>query len=190
MVIPQFLLVSLLYHKWIMVAKFGNNENFRIKSLTLLIRIVIIKKIKEDKKMTFDYSDKGKEPLVIDMEGMTLENENYRTTLWTGDKIQLTVMSIQPGDDIGLEVHHGVEQFLRIESGQGLCQMGPSEDKLDFEAEVGADQAIFVPAGVWHNVTNTGDEPLKLYTIYGGPDHLSGTVHPSHDDARNDPNEH
>ena len=140
--------------------------------------------------MTVTNSDKGKEPLVIDMEGMTLENENYRTTLWTGDKIQLTVMSIQPGDDIGLEVHHGVEQFLRIESGQGLCQMGPSEDKLDFEAEVGADQAIFVPAGVWHNVTNTGDEPLKLYTIYGGPDHLPCTVHPSHDDARNDPNEH
>jgi len=81
-------------------------------------------------------------------------------------------------------------QFLRIEEGTGLCQMGPSEDNLDFEAEVTDDDAIFVPADVWHNVTNTGDVPLKLYTIYAGPDHLAGTVHQTHEDAENDPNEH
>ena len=140
--------------------------------------------------MKYDYSDRGKEPMVVDIEGMTLENENYRTTIWTGEKLQVTVMTIQPGDDIGLEVHHGIDQFLRIEEGEGLCQMGESEDNLTFEEKVKDDFAIFVPADMWHNVINTGDKPLKLYTIYAGPDHLPGTVHPTHQDAENDPNEH
>ncbi|HKM23449.1 MAG TPA: cupin domain-containing protein [Erysipelothrix sp.] len=138
----------------------------------------------------FDFSDRGKKPVVENIEEMTLANENYRTTIWTGAKLQATLMTIQPGDDIGLEVHHGIDQFIRIEEGKGLCQMGESEDALTFEKEVGDDFAIFVPADLWHNVTNTGDIPLKLYTIYAGPDHLEGTVHPTHQDALDDPNEH
>lgn len=140
--------------------------------------------------MAYDYSDRGKKPVVENIEGMTVENENFRTTIWTGEKLQVTVMSIEPGDDIGLEVHEGIDQFLRIEEGTGLCQMGPTEDNLNFESEVKDDDAIFVPADIWHNVTNTGDVPLKLYTIYAGPDHLPGTVHKTHEDAENDPNEH
>jgi mannose-6-phosphate isomerase-like protein (cupin superfamily) len=138
----------------------------------------------------YDYSDRGKKPVVENIEGMTVENENFRTTIWTGEKLQVTIMSIEPGDDIGLEVHEGIDQFLRIEEGTGLCQMGPTEDNLNFESEVKDDDAIFVPADIWHNVTNTGDVPLKLYTIYAGPDHLPGTVHKTHEDAENDPNEH
>ena len=138
----------------------------------------------------FDFSDRGKKPVVENIEEMTLANENYRTTIWTGAKLQATLMTIQPGDDIGLEVHHGIDQFIRIEEGTGLCQMGESEDALTFEEQVGADFAIFVPADLWHNVTNTGDVPLKLYTIYAGPDHVEGTVHPTHQDALDDPNEH
>lgn len=140
--------------------------------------------------MEVDYKDHGKEPYVIDIEKATLENDNYRTTLWTGEQLQLTVMTIQPGDDIGLEVHEGIDQFLRIEEGTGLCQMGPTEDNLNVEVEVTDDSGIFVPADTWHNVTNTGEGPLRLYTIYAGPDHLPGTVHPTHEDAKNDPNEH
>ena len=140
--------------------------------------------------MKYDYSDRGKKPVVENIEGMTVENDNFRTTIWTGEKLQVTVMSIEPGDDIGLEVHEGIDQFLRIEEGTGLCQMGPTEDNLNFESEVKDDDAIFVPADIWHNVTNTGDVPLKLYTIYAGPDHLPGTVHKTHEDAENDPNEH
>ena len=140
--------------------------------------------------MKYDYSDRGKKPVVENIEGMTVENENFRTTIWTGEKLQVTVMSIEPGDDIGLEVHEGIDQFLRIEEGTGLCQMGPTEDNLNFKSEVKDDDAIFVPADIWHNVTNTGDVPLKLYTIYAGPDHLPGTVHKTHEDAENDPNEH
>lgn len=138
----------------------------------------------------FDTTDKGQQPLVIDIEGLTLDNENYRTTIWTGSKLQVTVMTIQPGDDIGLEVHTGIDQFLRIEQGEGLCEMGTSKDQLDFKEPVKADDAIFVPADMWHNVTNTGDKPLKLYTIYAGPDHVKGTIHQTHQDAMDDPNEH
>lgn len=139
--------------------------------------------------MSLDYSDRGKQPVVADIEALTLENDNYRTTIWTGDKLQVTVMAIQPGDDIGLEIHHGIDQFLRIESGTGLCKMGPAADNLTLQQPVKDDDAIFVPADTWHNVENTGTEPLKLYTIYAGPDHVKGTVHPTHEDARNDPNE-
>ena len=128
--------------------------------------------------------------LLVNIEDLTTGNENYRTTIWTGQKLQVTVMSIQPNDDIGLEVHHGIDQFIRIEEGKGLCQMGTTEDNLDFEREVGDDDAVFVPADMWHNITNTGDKPLKLYTIYAGPDHVAGTVHPTHQDAKDDPNEH
>lgn len=140
--------------------------------------------------MTIDFKDHGQKPYVVNIEDATLQNENYRTTIWTGKKLQVTVMTIQPKDDIGLEVHHGIDQFIRIEKGQGLCQIGPAEDDLNFEQAVSDDDAVFVPADMWHNITNTGDQPLKLYTIYAGPDHVPGTVHPTHDDARNDPNEH
>ena len=140
--------------------------------------------------MKYDYTDRGKQPVVEDIEGMTLDNENFRTTIWTGDNLQVTVMTIQPGDDIGLEIHEGIDQFLRIEQGTGICKMGPKEDELTFEKEVKADYAIFVPRNTWHNVINTGKEPLKLYTIYAGPDHVPGTVHKTHEDAKNDPNEH
>lgn len=140
--------------------------------------------------MAFDYKDHGKKPYVVNIEDYTLENENFRTTIWTGEKLQVTVMEIPVGSDIGLEVHEGIDQFLRIEQGKGLCQMGDAEDQLDFEEEVTDDDAIFVPADTWHNVTNIGDVPLKLYTIYAGPDHVPGTIHKTQEDAENDPNEH
>ena len=135
------------------------------------------------------FDDKGKKPWVIDIEKETLNNTNFRTTMWTGQKLQMTVMEIPVGGDIGLEVHHGIDQFLRIEAGKGKCQMGETEDNLDFEVLVSDDDAIFVPADYWHNVTNVGDEPLKLYTIYAGPDHIPGTVHATQADAEADPNE-
>lgn len=134
-------------------------------------------------------TDHGKKPYVLDIEKETVGNDTFRTTLWTGDHLQLTVMSIKPGDDIGLEVHPDNDQFLRVEQGRGRCQMGPAEDDLPFDEEVSDDWAILVPAGTWHNVTNIGDEDLKVYALYGPPDHVPGTVHPTHEDAENDPNE-
>jgi mannose-6-phosphate isomerase-like protein (cupin superfamily) len=86
-------------------------------------------------------------------------------------------MSIDVGGDIGLEVHPDVDQFIRIEQGQGLVQMGERRDRLHFMRNVSDDDAIMIPAGTWHNVTNTGRVPLKLYTIYAPPEHPAGTVH-------------
>lgn len=132
------------------------------------------------------YDDQGTKPWVIDMEQETLDNTNFRTTMWTGKHLQMTVMEIPVGGDIGLEVHHGIDQFLRVEQGTGKCQMGPSEDNLNFEEEVGHDSAIFVPDGVWHNVTNIGDEDLKVYSLYAPPEHAHGTVHPTKADDHHD----
>ncbi|TCT16064.1 mannose-6-phosphate isomerase-like protein (cupin superfamily) [Natranaerovirga pectinivora] len=130
--------------------------------------------IEEEYTMFMDY---GPEPYVVDMEEITKENNTFRTALWTGDYLQLTLMSIDVGDDIGLEVHHDHDQFLRIEEGQGIVQMGDTEDQLDYEERVYDDFAVFVPAGKWHNLTNTGNTPLKLYSIYAPPEHPHGTVH-------------
>lgn len=92
-------------------------------------------------------------------------------------------MSIDVEEDIGLEVHPTVDQFLRIEEGQGLVQMGDQKDQLDFKQNVYEDYALMVPAGKWHNLTNTGTKPLKLYTIYASPEHPFGTVHNTKADA-------
>ncbi len=134
--------------------------------------------------------DRGPKPHVLDIEDATLTNTNYRTTLWTGNHIQLTVMAIEPGHDIGLEVHDHGDQFLRVEAGRARVQMGPSRDDLSFDEEVGDDWVILVPAGTWHNVTNIGDTALKVYAIYGPPEHEHGTVHATKAEADADEHEH
>ena len=139
---------------------------------------------------TASLNDEGPNPFVTDIEADTLANESYRTTRWTGSNIQLTLMSIEPGRDIGLEVHEHGDQFLRVEAGRARVQMGPAEDDLTFDHEVGDDWAIFVPAGAWHNVTNIGDEPLKVYAIYGPPEHPQGTVHATKAEADEDEHHH
>lgn len=121
--------------------------------------------------------DYGKQPYVVNIEQATKQNSTYRTAIWTGKHFQVTLMSINVGDDIGLEVHPTTDQFLRIEEGQGFVQMGDSKDQLDFQEMVRDDYAIMVPAGKWHNITNTGNTPLKLYVIYAPPEHPFGTVH-------------
>lgn len=120
--------------------------------------------------------DNGPNPYVVNIEKLTLDNENFRTAAWTGSQMQMTLMSIQPGDDIGLEVHDDHDQFLRIEQGSALVEIGPTENELT-QYTASDDFAIFVPAGAWHNVTNTSDEPLKLYSIYAPAEHEHGTIH-------------
>lgn len=127
--------------------------------------------------------DYGPNPFVVNIEQATEQNNTFRTALWTGKHFQLTVMSINVGDDIGLEVHPTTDQFIRIEEGQGVVQMGDSKDNLDFVRNVYEDYAIVVPAGKWHNVKNTGNKPLKVYVIYAPPEHPHGTVHRTKKDA-------
>lgn len=120
--------------------------------------------------------DKGPNPYVVNIEELTLQNETFRTAAWTGAQMQMTLMAIQPGDDIGLEVHDDHDQFLRIEQGTARVEMGPTETELQtWEAE--DDFAIFVPAGTWHNIINTGNQSLKLYSIYAPAEHAHGTIH-------------
>ncbi|UTR12682.1 cupin domain-containing protein [Evansella sp. LMS18] len=121
--------------------------------------------------------DYGSRPFVVNIETATKQNNTFRTALWTGEHLQVTLMSIDVGDDIGLEVHPHLDQFLRIEQGKGLVQMGDSRNNLNFRQEASQDFAIMVPAGKWHNLTNTGNVPLKLYSIYAPPQHPFGTVH-------------
>ncbi|MFD2671499.1 cupin domain-containing protein [Marinicrinis sediminis] len=127
---------------------------------------------------TIPLQDYGTRPYVVNIDQATRQNHNYRTALWTGKHFQVTLMCIGPGDDIGLEVHPTTDQFIRLEEGQGLVQMGDSKEKLDFQVMAYDDFAIMVPAGKWHNVTNTGNRPLKVYVIYAPPEHPYGTVQP------------
>lgn len=120
--------------------------------------------------------DYGPKPYVTDISQATLANPNFRTTLWTGSHLQLTLMCIPPGGEIGLEVHKDTDQFMRVEGGCGQALLGPRQNMLSRQP-VKNDSAVFVPAGTWHNLVNTGCCPLKLYSIYAPPHHPHGTVH-------------
>lgn len=130
-----------------------------------------------------ELKDYGKTPFVVDINEAAKQNNTFRTAIWTGNHLQVTVMSINVGEDIGLEVHPDVDQFLRVEEGQGVVRMGDTKENLNFEKRVYDDYAIMVPAGKWHNLINTGNKPLKLYTIYAPPEHPFGTVHRTKRDA-------
>ncbi len=108
---------------------------------------------------------------VENIEEATIANQDFRRVLYTGKNLQLVLMTLPPGCDIGEEVHEDRDQFFRVEEGRGTVYIdgAPNEVRDDF--------AIIVPAGARHNVVNSGDRPLKLYTIYGPPEHRDGTVH-------------
>lgn len=116
---------------------------------------------------------------IANIEEATLQNTDYRRVLYTGEKSQLVVMSIEPGDEIGEEVHGDIDQFIRVESGKGKAVLNG-----DQEHELEDDWAVIIPAGVKHNVINTGDAPLKLYSIYSPAEHKDGTVHPTKADEK------
>lgn len=114
---------------------------------------------------------------IDDIESLTLGNADFRRVVYTGREMQLVLMTIPPGGEIGEEVHDDRDQFFRIEGGQGEVLIDGTWTK------VGSDWAIVVPSGARHNVRNTGNEPLKLYTIYAPPEHADGTVQRSRADA-------
>ena len=114
---------------------------------------------------------------VGNVEEATIENTNFRTVLFTGANIQLTVMRLGPGEEIGVEMHDHLDQFLRIERGSGRVTFGPSADRIEETHDVEDDWAVIVPGGVWHNVINTGTDDLKLYALYAPPEHTADTVH-------------
>lgn len=113
-----------------------------------------------------------------DIEKQTLENENFRKVIFTGPQMQLVIMTLQPGEEIGSEVHEGHDQFFRVEEGEGKVIMNGEEHLVH------PDWAAIVPAGTEHNFINTSpDKKLKLYTIYAPPEHAPGTVHATKSEA-------
>lgn len=128
-------------------------------------------------------TDYGPTPLAVNLKNLAKENNNFRLALWTGAHLQITLMSIPVGESIGLEVHPNVDQFIQIEQGTGIVKMGDSQNLLDFQRKVGENFSLVIPAGKWHNLINTGNEPIKLFSIYAPPQHPRGTVHYTKADA-------
>ncbi len=128
--------------------------------------------------------DMGKKPWVIDIEQATLNNPNYRHVQWTGEHLQMVLMSLKAGEEIDLELHGDVDQFLRIEQGQAQVRIGKSKDNLSFDKKVSENWAILIPSGHWHHIKNIGKEELKLYTIYAPAQHPAGTIQKTHKEAK------
>jgi len=137
----------------------------------------------QSQRENINLKDYGPNPYVVNINEAAKQNKTFRTALWTGEHLQVTLMSIDVGGEIGLEIHPDTDQFLRIEQGRGVVQMGKEKDNLNYQRRVYDDSAIMVPAGYWHNVKNTGNVPLKLYSIYAPPHHPRGTVHQTKKDA-------
>jgi mannose-6-phosphate isomerase-like protein (cupin superfamily) len=114
---------------------------------------------------------------IVDIEKVTEENTDYRRVVFTAKNIQLVLMSLRPGEEIGEETHH-LDQFIRVKEGDGTVYLN------DEAFPLGDDHAVIVPAGVKHNVVNTGDEELKLYSLYAPPEHKDGTIHPTKADEK------
>ena len=127
--------------------------------------------------------DFGQQPFVFDINHAATMNNNYRTALWTGRKMQLTLMSIPVGGDIGLEMHSDVDQFIKIESCFAKVFMGKRRDDLKFVCCADSNFAVIVPTGTWHNVVNAGQTPLKVFSLYAPPNHPFGTLQATKADA-------
>jgi mannose-6-phosphate isomerase-like protein (cupin superfamily) len=117
---------------------------------------------------------------VANIEEATVANEDFRRVLYTGKNIQLVLMTLKPGEEIGEEVHEDRDQFFRIEEGQGTVYIDGAGNPVE------DDFAVIVPAGARHNVVNTGSAPLRFYTLYGPPEHKHGTVHKDKEQAQRD----
>ena len=117
---------------------------------------------------------------VDDIEKLTKDNSDFRRVVYTGKHMQLVLMTLKPGEEIGAEVHEAHDQFLRFEDGEGEVVIDGATHKVE------DDFAVVVPAGARHNVINTGDSPLKLYTLYGPPEHRLDVVHPDKPDAESE----
>ena len=117
------------------------------------------------------------------IESLTKDNDNFRKVLYTGDHMQLVLMSLKPGEEIGMETHPDNDQFFRFESGEGKVFVNGNE------YEVVDGDTVIVPCGSEHNVVNTGSNDLKMYTIYSPAHHRDGTIHSTKTDAMSDDEE-
>ena len=121
--------------------------------------------------------DLGPKACLINIHKETLCNNNFRTAIWSGEYLQVTVMSIPVGGEIGLEMHDDLDQFIRVESGCANVYMGKTKQDVKLAGKVNANYAILIPSGTWHNIINTCPCSLKVYSVYAPPKHPFGTIH-------------
>lgn len=121
---------------------------------------------------------------IENIEHRTESNTDFRRVVYTGPNLQLVLMSLEPGEELGEEVHEGNDQFFRVEEGKGAIIIAGAETRID------DDMAVLVPAGTRHNLRNVGQKPLKFYTLYGPPKHADGTVHHTKAEADAEEREH
>lgn len=131
---------------------------------------------------TWQY-DHGPNPYTFQVERAAEQNRNFRTAVWTGCHLQMTLMCIPPCGEIGLEMHPDMDQFLRIEKGCAQVWMGKYKNQLNFQQNLCRGDGVFAPAGTWHNMRNIGRNDLKVSSIYTPPNHPWGTVHYTKEDA-------
>ena len=124
-----------------------------------------------------NYINSGDKPTLINLRFDSRTNDYYRKEIWTGEHLQLTVMSIPIGGEVGLELHNDNDQFIGVEYGMAAVYMGATKQGVKYVGNANADYAIIVPAGTWHNIINDGNCPLKLYSVYAPPHHPKGTIH-------------
>ncbi|HMA25132.1 MAG TPA: cupin domain-containing protein [Gemmatimonadaceae bacterium] len=117
---------------------------------------------------------------IADIEDRTEHNRDFRRVIYTGPHMQLVLMSLEPGEEIGEEIHESTDQFFRVEQGKGAAIIDGRETQID------DDMAVLVPAGARHNIKNTGQKTLRLYTLYAPPQHADGVVHRTRADAESD----
>lgn len=129
------------------------------------------------------HTDFGPNPYVMDVPQSAMQNQNFRTAVWTGCHLQMTLMCIPVCEDIGLEQHENTDQIIRIEQGRAIVKMGLCRNCLDFQREICQGDTVFVPAGTWHNIINVGRCPLKVSSIYAPPNHPRGTLQRTKQDA-------
>lgn len=128
-------------------------------------------------------TDYGGQPFIVNINHFAKMNNSFRTALWTGDWLQVTLMSIPVGEDIGIEMHPDTDQLIKIEDGCARIMTGKSKNALNYQKTVSTGYAVIIPAGTWHNVINTGKRPLKVSSVYAPPHHPFGTVQRTKCDA-------
>ena len=114
---------------------------------------------------------------IDDIEGRTGKNRDFRQVLYTGPNLQLVLMALDPGEEVGEEVHEDTDQFFRLEEGQGEAWINGHATPIE------SGMAVLIPAGARHNIRNTGPQPMRMYTLYAPPHHEDGTVHHTKADA-------
>ena len=124
-----------------------------------------------------NYINSGDKPTLLNIRDITRSNGYYRKEIWTGEHLQLTVMSIPVGGEVGLEQHTENDQFIGVEYGVASVYFGQTKQDVIFVGNVNPNYAIIVPSGTWHNIINEGFTPLKIYSVYAPPHHPKGTIH-------------